>query len=240
MNVQMLFNTRTFKHLNIQTKNMKYFIPLFCCFAFNLFGQDTTQLTNTFEFNNGVYLTINDLHANQPNYTWADVQASAHMNREKNVIRIEYLQMKDSTKVNILDNDIWGICVNGVPYIRIVDSMRQQTLFVGLRTRGKLCYFQYDSYKMKEVPMTVYDPNTGEPVFTKNVENKAPVKVHQMLNFKTGEVENLELNMFKSWIKDDSQLTNTINGMTIREANKKLYKMLLIYNDRNPYFLIRN
>lgn len=217
---------------------MKFLILIFCCLTFAAFGQDTTQLTNTFEFNNGVYLTINDLQANQPNYTWAEVEASAHMNREKHVIRLEYLITKDSSKHKILDKNIWGICVNGMPYIRIVDSMRQQTLFVGLRTRGKLCYFYYDSYEMRQVPMTVYNPNTGEPVLRQFVENKEPIKVQKMFNFETGNVSRLNVATFKTWIENDPQLMNTINDMTTVEATKKLYKMLLIYNDRNPYYLV--
>ena len=44
----------------------------------------------------------------------------------------------------------------------------------------------------------------------------------------------------KEELQDDNQLTNTINDLSTTEAREKLYKMLLIYNDRNPYYLIRN
>jgi len=216
---------------------MKYLIPIFCCFTFTLFGQDSIQLVNSFEFNDGVYLTINDLQQNKPNYTWAEINASAHINRDKEVIRLEYLNVKDSSKVG-LQEAVWGICVEGVPYIRMIDTMKGQTIFTALRVRGKLCYFYYDSYEMREVPMTIYDPNTGRPIWQQNVENKEPVVVEKMLNFETGNISDMEVSTFKNWIQDDKQLTNTINDLSAAEAREKLYKMLLIYNDRNPYYLV--
>lgn len=216
---------------------MKYLIPIFCCFTFTLFGQDSVQLVNSFEFNDGVYLTINDLQQNKPNYTWAEINASAHINRDKEVIRLEYLNVKDSSKVG-LQEAVWGICVEGVPYIRMIDTMKGQTIFTALRVRGKLCYFYYDSYEMREVPMTIYDPNTGRPIWQQNVENKEPIVVEKMLNFETGNISDMEVSTFKNWIQDDKQLTNTINDLSAAEAREKLYKMLLIYNDRNPYYLV--
>jgi len=216
---------------------MKYLIPIFCCFTFTLFGQDSIQLVNSFEFNDGVYLTISDLQQNKPNYTWAEINASAHINRDKEVIRLEYLNVKDSSKVG-LQEAVWGICVEGVPYIRMIDTMKGQTIFTALRVRGKLCYFYYDSYEMREVPMTIYDPNTGRPIWQQNVENKEPVVVEKMLNFETGNISDMEVSTFKNWIQDDKQLTNTINDLSAAEAREKLYKMLLIYNDRNPYYLV--
>lgn len=216
---------------------MKYLIPIFCWLSYTSFAQDTAQLINSFEFEDGVYLTINDLQENRPNYTWADVNASAHINREKEVIRLEYLNTKDSS-INDLEETIWGICVEGVPYIRIIDTMKQQTIFTALRTRGRLCYFYYDSYEMREVPMIIYDPETRLPIWQQSVENKEPIIVEKMLNFQTGNVSNLDISTFKNWIQDDTQLTNTINDLSGAEARKKLYKMLLIYNDRNPYYLV--
>lgn len=216
---------------------IKYFAFLLCGLSFGVSAQDTVQLVNSFEFEDGVYLTINDLQKNQPNFTWGEIDASAHINREKKVIRLEYLNTKDSTKVG-LEKEVWGICVEGVPYIRTIDTMKQQTIFVALRSRGKLCYFYYDSYEIREVPMTIYDPNTGRPVWQQSVENKEPVVVEKILNFQTGSVANMDVSAFKNWIQDDKQLINTINDLSATEAREKLYKMLLIYNDRNPYFLV--
>lgn len=212
---------------------------LFCCLTTLVFGQDTIALTNDFKFNDGVYLTIEDLKANQPNHTWSEIQASAHINREKQIVRLEYLNIVDSNAMVIKDlsyNNIWGICVEGVPYIRINDTIKNLVQFVALRTRGQYCYFQYDSYEFRDVPMTIYDPETGHPIWEQSIENKEPITVHKILNFSNGTMTTLNLNTFKNWVKNDVQLTNTINGMTEAEAKAKLYKMLLIYNDRHPYY----
>lgn len=236
------FELPSIVHSKMQTIKImisKILLPLFCCLTFALSGQDSIQLTNDFEFKSGVYLTIEDLQANEPNYIWDDIQASAHINREKQIVRLEYLNVLDSNAAitdHLLENNIWGICVGGVPYIRIMDSVKQVVQFVALRTRGQYCYFQYDSYQLREVPMTIYDPETGNAIWEQSVENKEAIRVHKMLNFSTGSVADLNLPTFKRWIKNDVQLTNTVNDMTTMEAKKKLYKMLLIYNDRNPYF----
>lgn len=218
----------------------KILVPLFCCFTFSVFAQDTTtQLTNNFEFNNGVYLTINDLRQNKPNYNWQELKASAHINKEKHIVRFEYLNLVDSLENVIGDltnTDFWGICVNGIPYIRVVDTMRKEVQFVMLRTRGKICYFEYDSYQMRSVPMTIYDPKTRKPVWVQNIMNREPIEVGRMMDFSTGSVADLDVAIFKDWVKKDTQLSNTINDMNDREVAQKLYKMMLIYNDRNPYF----
>jgi hypothetical protein len=215
-------------------------VPLFCWFTFAGFAQDSVQLTNNFEFNNGVYLTIKDLQNNQPNYNWQEVKASAHINRDKNIVRFEYLNLVDSLDNvvgNLTNTDFWGICVDGVPYIRVADTMIDEVQFVGLRTRGKICYFEYDSYEMRSVPMTIYDPKTRKPVWVQYVDNKEPIEKQKMMDFSTGIVEDLDIAVFKDWIKNDAQLINTIDDLSEKEVNQKLYKMMLIYNDRHPYFV---
>lgn len=217
------------------------FLLLFWSFTFIVSAQDTVQLTNSFEFNNGVYLTIKDLQQNRPNYNWQQVKASAHINREKSIVRFEYLNIVDSSEnvINALTNtDFWGICVDGIPYIRVMDTMRNEVQFIGLLTRGEICYFEYNSYEMRSVPMTIYDPNTRKPIWVQNVDNKESIEVRKMMNFSTGKIAVLEIPQFKNWIQNDSKLINTINDMSEREAKRKLHKMLLIYNDRNPYFVI--
>ncbi len=217
-------------------------LPLFCCFIALVTAQDTVQLTNNFKFEDGVYVSITDLQANKPTYNWERIQASAHINKDKYIIQLEYLNLLDSNENlirNLVNEDIWGICVEGVPYIRVADTMKQHIEFVGLRTRGQFCYFYYESFEMREVPMTIYDPETGNALWVQNITNKETINVQKMLNFTTGSVASLDLNIFKKWIKNDMQLMNTLDGLTAKEAEEKLYRMLLIYNDRNPYFMVK-
>ena len=61
---------------------MKYLVPFFCLFTFSLFSQDSIQVVNDFKFKDGIYLDINDLKNNTPSYSWAELNASAHLNRE--------------------------------------------------------------------------------------------------------------------------------------------------------------
>lgn len=213
-----------------------FFSFLLLTFTVNLFGQDTTLLTNSFQFENGIYKTFEDLKANKPTYEWEEVKTFAHINREKKIIQFDIIEVIDSVNklfVEINQNSFWGICVEGVPYIRVVDTMKKQVQFVELRTRGKLCYYYYDSFEIHEVPMIIYDPETQQPIWRQSVKNKMEVTIEKVLNFENGNSSVFNVENIKNLIASDAKLLNTLGDLTAKEADEKLFKMLLIYNDRN-------
>ncbi len=207
----------------------------------SVFGQDSTKhLTNNFQFENGLYLTFEDLKANKPTYSWDEVKTYAHINREKKIIQFDLIEVVDDVNkllVEVNQNDFWGICVEGVPYIRVIDTMKQQIQFVELRTRGTLCYYYYESFEIRDVPMIIYDPETQQPIWRQSVKNKMAVTIEKVLNFETGNTTMFTVNNIKTLIKKDIKLSNTLAELTEAEANKKLFKMLLIYNDRNKVYI---
>ena len=131
-----------------------------------------------------------------------------------------------------------GFCAEGVPYIRVDVPSRGTSEFTVLRTRGRICYFTYEAYIVKEVPMTIYDPNTGRPILKKNIKNEELITMEKIMSFETGEIEMFKLTTFKNWIKKtDEKLMATLEDFNETQASEKLYKSMLIFNDRNPVYV---
>ncbi len=223
-------------------KNTKiFFIFLLLTSSITMFGQDSTKLlTNSFQFENGIYQTFEDLKANKPTYDWDEVKTFAHINREKKVIQFDIIEVIDSVNklfIELNQDNFWGICVEGIPYIRVIDTMKKQVQFVELRTRGKLCYYYYESFEIREVPMIIYDPETQQPIWRQSVKNKMSVTIEKILEFSNGKSTVFNIKNVKNLIVNDNKLLNTLTDLTPAEAEKKLFKMVLIYNDRNKIYI---
>jgi len=65
------------------------------------------------------------------------------------------------------------------------------------------------------------------------VERKKNVTFERILNFETGEIVELTVENLKKWIQDDKKLLDTMNSLSHEEVEDKLFKCLLIYDDRN-------
>jgi len=198
------------------------------------------QFTNDFKFENGIFMTFEAFKNNAPDYRWEGVKYDVHSSKEKRKFQFRYLNAIDTVAnkyLPISQDSIWGISVNGVPYIRVYINSRRVSEFVALRSRGRICYFTYEGFQKVKVPMTVYNPTTGEPMFVQDVINEESVVFEKMMEFTTGKIGKFDLPTFKSWIADDEKLSGTLNGLEEKEATEKMYKSMLIYNDRNPVYL---
>ena len=87
------------------------------------------------------------------------------------------------------------------------------------------------------MPITAYIPQTGEPYITKKVPKEETVVREKLIYYETGEIVDLSLNSFKKLISDDKELVATVNDLKTNELKEKLFKCVLIYNDRNPVYL---
>lgn len=213
--------------------------------SFLLIGYGTVnaqkiKLTNDFEFKDGLYLSFESFKNNTPDFTWEEVKYDAFSNPKKRAIQFKYLNEVDSNNElkTIPQDTIWGFCAEGVPYIRVDVPSRGTSEFTVLRTRGRICYFTYEAYIVKEVPMTIYDPNTGRPILKKNIKNEELITMEKIMSFETGEIEMFKLTTFKNWIKKtDEKLMATLEDFNETQASEKLYKSMLIFNDRNPVYV---
>jgi hypothetical protein len=218
---------------------MKFILSIILIFAFQLRGvSQAAVITKNFKFSDGVYLTLEDWQRNRPNFTWDEIETRLAIVSTTFQTHIEYLKFKKDLK-DIDMEGVWGIVLDGIPYVRLPKDMQKKTamVFAGMMVRGRLCYFQYDDIEEVQVPITAYIPQTGKPYITKNIIKKESVLREKVLRFEDGKIYDLTLNNFKTLISDDKDLVDTFNDLKPNEITEKLFKVLLIFNDRNPVFL---
>jgi hypothetical protein len=201
-------------------------------------AQNQTLVTKNFKFQDGVYSQFTHFQRNQPDMVWGDLETNLVTSKQNLQTQIEFLRYKKNQQALSLDS-VWGIVVDGIPYIKLPKEAQKKTatVFSGLTLRGKICYFQFEDMQERKVPMTAYIPETGQAYFTKNVVQKELITREILLKFETGEMQNFTLLNLKNWIADDKDLLATVNELKQKEVPEKLFKCLLIYNDRNPVFL---
>ena len=204
---------------------------------------DSIRLTKNFQFQDGVYTDFAAFQKNQPSYSWDQVQVSLVSNPQTFLTQVEYINLINETGNEALDlNTIWGICLGGIPYVRLPQGAvkKKLTTFAGMRLRGKICYFSFEDEEAIKVKMPVYNPLTRRPYFVSDVERKKIVLHQRILRFQDGEVKPFTADNLKAWITDDERLLQTVESLTPEEVKEKLFKCLLIYVDRNPVFIEPN
>ncbi len=204
---------------------------------------DTVYLSKNFKFQDGVFLSFEDFRNNTPAYQWKEVEVGVHSNPQNFLAQMYGLRVKKTEQSeegtrnsrNINLDSIWGICLDGIPYIRLSreELNKENVVFAGLRLRGKICYYEYEEYITQKKEMSAYNPVTGHPFRTRNVDVKVKLIHKNMLHFETGETAVFSKENFKEWIKDDQKLYKTVNDLSPQEVDEKLFKCLLIYDDRN-------
>ncbi len=213
---------------------------LFLFFANVLLAQSDSivYLSKNFKFKDGVFLTFEDFKNNTPTYSWDDVEAGLFSNPQNFMAQMHFLKTKKTEVAPVQEIDlesIWGICLDGIPYVRLEKEVlnKVNTVFAGLKLRGKICYFEYEEFVLRKIPMSAYNPITGKPFRTMSVERKVKIIHRNMLHFETGEMAKFSQMNFSKWIEDDEKLLKTVQDLNPQEVEDKLFKCLLIYDDRN-------
>ncbi len=211
-----------------------------CCWA-TLSAQEnldsTTILSANFKFQDGVYMTFGAFQRDQPDLSWVGLEANSVINDEKQTIKIEWLKRKGQ-KASINLDSIWGICVNGVPYIQVDKDKNDFGAFSALRVRGKICYYEFETVVEEMVDIKAYNPLTGRPFRSAKLPRNRNVIQDMMLDFVSGRIAEFNKRNFLDWVKkDDPALWRSLKELPEKEAEEKLYKCLLIYDDRHPVFL---
>ena len=196
------------------------------------------MITKNFQFENGIYRTFSEWQRNKPTYKWDSIETTFAVNPTTFLMQMEALRFKKSGKMAPIDS-IWGVVVDGIPYVRLPrnEIAKPTTCFAGFILRGAICYFQYETSYQKQIPMSAYIPETGQAYITRNVSNKTPIIKEKLMRYETGEIIDLTYNNFKQLIADDKDLLTTVTDLKPNEIKEKLFKCILIYNDRNPVFL---
>ena len=203
--------------------------------------RDTVLLDNSFVFADGLYADLDALKRNQPTYAWEDVYAQLFANPQTFVARLLSLDLRSERQALAADS-LWGIVLEGVPYIRVpADTYDGAGIpFVGLKVRGRLAYFTWESKREEEVEIRAYNPLNGRPFRTGRVRKEVPVYYEQLLHFDDGHIEPFTIETVLAAIQSDQKLHRTLAELPEKEAWDQLYKMVLVYDDRNPFYLMIN
>ncbi|NBC08376.1 MAG: hypothetical protein GVY26_14375 [Bacteroidetes bacterium] len=194
---------------------------------------DSLPLDADFVFQDGVYLTLQELQQNQPAYEWKEVEARLAANRDKYFAQMEYLKPRGLAAIPV--TEVYAFVLKGLPYIHVADSMQtgKAATFAGLRVRGKLCYYTYERQEPKVVEMAAYNPLTGKPFRKGQVERETTIKIEHVLDFTTGQRLPLSRQNLMVLMADDQEMIRTVAELPEEGLGEKLYKCVLIYDDRN-------
>lgn len=187
-------------------------------------------------FEDGVYQSHQDLKQNQPSFKLYDLPSFAYqLDREDNLLFLseETMSQLSGSTIKSLDN-IWGLCVKGVPYMKVRPSGKDGVVyFVKYHILGRICYLYYPSIEDRAVEMPIYNPYSGARVGGRTVVNRERRLVKQLMLFETGELKPYSVENFKQWAQDDMRLMKSIERLSEQEAQEKLFKSIKIYNERH-------
>ncbi len=186
-------------------------------------------------------MSLMELQKNTPKHSMDQVRANMFINPQTYLAKVERLTVEIES-VGILNLDeVFGIVVEGIPYIQLEkDSISKDLVqFNGMKVRGEICYFEYEKEHQKKIKITAYNPLTGTPFRTGYVTRKEQIPQKKMMHFGSGEVEDFNRGNFLEWITDDAILSRAVRELTEDEVEGKLFKALLIYDDRKKWYIIR-
>lgn len=202
---------------------------------------DSILVSKNFRFREGIFLTFGAFRANAPDFSWDEVEATLFTNPQTFLTHIGALRATEGEGRAINPDSIWGICLQGIPYIRLERAWIQKELatFAPLELRGKICYFDFERIDTVQVKMTAYNPANGLPFRQAMVDKEVEVNRAKILHFETGEVADFTRENLLRWIAGDPALTQAALELEDDELESKLFKILLIYVDRNGAYVPR-
>lgn len=207
----------------------------FYFFAVILNGQ--VEVSNNFNFNDGFYTSFNDFNSNSPPFKLSALSKfDFYFDGDNNILFLNDQTIKniEASSLSSIDS-VWGVCVGGIPYKKIAQKDGKNSYyFVKFHIVGRICYLYFPSIIDKQIEMQVYNPFNGVQVGKKTITNKEKLLVKKIMKFNEGKLIDFNADNFYAFVKNDSRLVKTISSMRKDEIEEKLFKLLKIYNDRNP------
>lgn len=199
------------------------------------------EVTKNFQFTDGIYLSLESWQQNAPDLSWEVVRSNVFTNPQTFITQIAWLVYEEGPQQGdtIRLDDVWGVCLAGIPYVQIDRSLARKDLatFAGLQVRGNLCYYAFERSETRKIRMPVYNPVSGKPFRETMIEREYDYIEERLLRFETGETLRFTYRNFLTLIQDDEQLTQSVLELSPEEIPEKLFKCLLIYDDRNPVYI---
>lgn len=213
------------------------FILMVPCLS--VLSQDSVLVTKNFYFEDGLYADFEDLKNNQPTMLWEEVTASYFSNPRSLTTQVTELISKESEE-EINSQNFFAVCIDGTPYIRLDESVfNKKGIFAGLKVRGKVGYFSYEKTAIEKVKIQAYNPTNGKPFRSGFIEKEKTNLFEKILIWETGEIVGFNQKNLMKYIKNDKPLYSSVEELRDWEIKEKLFKCLLIYNDRHNVYTKR-
>lgn len=202
------------------------------------FNDSLQAVDVNYRFVDGVYTSIEALKTNVPSYPLANISGSLVLQEEEYLLKVEGLHPRGRADLPLNLSDFKIICVNGLPYVQAYqEEERQYTVYAGLRVRGRLCYFAYEKTYPDTVLIRAYNPLNGRPFREQNIVRDQYQLHEKVLDLSTGAVHDFNLENMLVLLEADKPLIGSLANMTENEAQARLQKCLLIFDDRHPFYL---
>ncbi len=228
----------------ISTFSNKQFIAtlLLLFFAKITFAQ--VEFSRQYTFKDGIYLSAMDFRNDSPtippeDYTYEEKEKPSLYQKE-----LYYFKLVDSEKYLAEKNikKIWGICIDGIPYInqhQIIRNDNQDALvnirklkshytFTQIVMIGAICTITAEGYK--KTFEHGYTPYGSIPVRTNKFKTD-----RKLLKLSTGELMDFSANDLLKMIEDDIGLYADFKKD--KKKKKRIDEYVLMYNQRNPIYL---
>jgi len=205
-----------------------------CC---TIWCQDSVLVTRNFLFENGVYFSFESLKNNQPDLEWDTLTSTYFTNPTTLIAEVQELRFKENEEQLPLQK-VYAISINGIPYLnsgKTNDS--EMAKFYGLKIRGVLGYYSFEKIEIEKVKIQAFNPLNGEPFRTGYVEKERVKKIEKILSWETGKISEFDQKNLTRLVQDDIPLLNSIKDLQDWEVEEKLFKCLLIYNDRHSIYV---
>ena len=223
---------------NLPNRIMIKYTSVVCCFLMFICTASGQLLNGDFRFADGLYHTHEALLKNQPDLE-SDTSRYEIISSGSTGNLFAALKGDELISLDHFDSILY-IVENGRVYINADEDLRGLHRFVLLSVQGKIGLFERDYEEKVVVPIKAYNPLNGQPFRSGEIEKKVRTTVPYLLVFETGKFMPFTYRNFLGLISDDKELVNQVLEIDTEDRNEKLYKCLLIYNDRNSFDLENN
>jgi len=232
------------------------FILLVTFLTISLAGQDTeremVEFTPDFRFNDGIFLTFEQVKANNP-ISKAKILTSADYNARdffKQVFENDKIYFYDAMGIRqeISKEDIWGYSRNGILYVQIQGGFNRITYV------GNICHFvaEITTYDRRYYgsPYNYYDPyyspysyNYYSSYYSPYYLPYRPTTVSKneliqyMIEFETGKVIEYDLKNVELLLMKDPELYDEFMQLSRKKKKQMMFLYLRKYNEKHPLYL---
>lgn len=202
-----------------------------------LWAQDSARFDKHFRFVDGCFLSWEAFRQNRPELPIDSVRVVSFTNPRTRRTVIDRIHTLGGVPVQ--PDSVQVFVRKGIPYLAVRTSWTGDTTtaFVPLKVRGKICYFTWTDTEMNWTRIQAWNPKTGKPFRTGRVPVAKEVVRQQLLHFPSGKRVPFHRDGLASLVADDAEVLAQVRSLSPDADPRRLYQLLLLYDERNPIYL---